>query len=162
AFQRNQLTIEVPRNSLVGANGQKPSSGQIGISTVPPDLVREMLPPGVLQHTFDITVQAPGIETFSTPAPMTFPNVFDAPPGTKLNFLSFDHTTGRLVIEGTATVSANGMTVTTNPGEGITKPGWHGLAPPGSTTGLSLGTSAPGASNFASAFANAVSKGISA
>ena len=29
---------------------------------------------------------------------------FNAPPGTKLNFLSFDHTTGRLVIDGTATV----------------------------------------------------------
>jgi hypothetical protein len=131
AFQRNQLTIEVPRNSLVGANGQKPSSGQIGISTVPPDLVREMLPPGVLQHTFDITVQAPGIETFSTPAPMTFPNVFNAAPGTQLNFLSFDHTTGRLVIEGTATVSADGATVRTDVGTGITHPGWHGLTPPG-------------------------------
>ena len=34
------------------------------------------------------------------------------PPGTKLNFLSFDHTTGRLVIEGTATVSADGKYVT--------------------------------------------------
>src|SRR5262245_64012000 len=91
-----------------------------------------MLPPGVLQHTFDITVQAPGIETFSTPAPMTFPNMFNAPPGSQLNFLSFDHTTGRLVIEGTATVSADGATVRTDPGTGITHPGWHGLAPPGS------------------------------
>jgi hypothetical protein len=85
----------------------------------------------VLQHTFDITVQAPGIATFSTPAPMTFPNVFNAPPGSQLNFLSFDHTTGRLVIEGTATVSADGLSVRTDPGTGITHPGWHGLTPPG-------------------------------
>src|SRR5262245_64834121 len=91
-----------------------------------------MLPPGVLQHTFDITVQAPGIETFSTPAPMTFPNMFNAPPGSQLNFLSFDHTTGRLVIEGTATVSADGATERKDPGTGITHPGSHGLAPPGS------------------------------
>ncbi len=45
--------------------------------------------------------------------------------------MSFDHTTGRLVIEGTATVSADGLTATTDPGSGITKPGWHGLTPPG-------------------------------
>jgi hypothetical protein len=66
---------------------------------------------------------------------MTFPNVFNAAPGTKLNFLSFDHTTGRLVIEGTATVSADGQSVTTDPDNGITKPGWHGLTPPGDCVG---------------------------
>src|SRR4051794_26524717 len=93
-----------------------------------------MLPPGLLQHTFDITVQAPGITAFATPAPMSFPNLFGAAPGTQLNFLSFDHTTGRLVIEGTATVSADGLTVHTDPGTGITHPGWHGLTPQGSNT----------------------------
>ena len=46
--------------------------------------------------------------------------------------LSFDHTTGRLVIDGTATVSPDGLTATTNPGTGVTQPGWHGLTPPGS------------------------------
>jgi hypothetical protein len=47
--------------SAIGENG-KPcwQDVQIGISTVPPELVRDMLPPGVLQHTFDITIQAPG------------------------------------------------------------------------------------------------------
>ena len=62
---------------------------------------------------------------------MTFPNVFGASPGDKLNFLSFDHTTGRLVIEGTATVSEDGQFLTTDPGTGVTHPGWHGLVPPG-------------------------------
>jgi hypothetical protein len=103
--QQQYLTLEIMPNSLVGMDGQPLVSAEVGISVVPPELVREMLPPGLLQHTFDITVQAMGVSTFATPAPMTFPNVFNAPPGTKLNFLSFDHTTGRLVIEGTATVS---------------------------------------------------------
>src|SRR5205823_8382622 len=116
--QQQMLSIDVPGGSLIGPDGQKLSSAQVGISTVPPELVRDMLPPGLLQHTFDITVQAPGIATFATPAPMTFPNIFNAPPGTKLNFLSFDHTTGRLVIEGTATVSADGFFVTTDPTTG--------------------------------------------
>jgi hypothetical protein len=59
------------------------------------------------------------------------PNVFGLAPGEKTYFLSFDHTTGRLVIDGTATVSADGLTVTTDPGQGVTMPGWHGLTPPG-------------------------------
>ena len=131
AFQRRQLSIEIAPDSFIGPDGRPLTSGQVGISTVPAELVRDMLPPGVLQHTFDITIQAPGIAMFATPAPMSFPNVFNASPGTKLNFLSFDHTTGRLVIEGTATVSADGARVRTDPGTGVTHPGWHGLTPPG-------------------------------
>ena len=131
--QRRFLILEVQPGSLIGPDGQPLTNGQIGISTVPPELVRDMLPPGLLQHTFDITIQAPDAATFNTPLQMTFPNVFNAAPGTKLNFLSFDHTTGRLVIEGAATVSADGLSVTTDPGTGITKPGWHGMLPPGVT-----------------------------
>ncbi len=37
------------------------------------------------------------------------------------------------MIDGTATVSADGLTATTDPGEGVTAPGWHGLTPPGSS-----------------------------
>lgn len=92
ADQQKHLTVEIPPNSLVGSDGRRLASGQVGVSVVPPELVRDMLPPGIMQHTFDITVQAPGVATFSTPAPMTFPNVFNASPGTQLNFLSFDHT----------------------------------------------------------------------
>ncbi len=133
--QRGELTLEVQPGSLIGMNGQPMSSGMVGISTVPPELVRDMLPPGLLQHTFDITIQAPGVATFAEPLQITFPNVFNSPPGTKLNFLSFDHTTGKLVIEGTATVSADGLSATTDPGFGITKPGWHGVTPPGNCGG---------------------------
>src|SRR5262249_17493710 len=70
------------------------------------------------------------VAVFQTPVQMTLPNFLNVAPGTKLNFLSFDHTTGRLVIDGTATVSADGKSVTTDPGTGITHPGWHGLPPP--------------------------------
>ncbi len=135
AEERALLTIEVQPGTLFDEQGNPVTGGQVGISTVPPELVREMLPPGVLQHTFDITVQAPGVTAFSAPAPMTFPNIFNAPPGSQSNFLSFDHTTGRLVIEGTATVSADGLSVRTDPGTGITHPGWHGLTPPGGPGG---------------------------
>lgn len=132
--QRSLLSIEIQPNSLVAPDGSKIDSAEIGISTVPPELVMDMLPAGVLQHTFDITIQALGVANFSTPAPMTFPNVFDSPPGTQLNFLSFNHDTGLLEIEGTATVSEDGASVTTDPGTGIVRAGWHGLTRPGSIT----------------------------
>ncbi|MDJ0660865.1 MAG: Ig-like domain-containing protein [Crocosphaera sp.] len=129
------LTLEIQPNSLLDSTGEVMTEAQIGISTVPPELVRDMLPPGVLQHTFDITIQAPGITRFAEPAPMTFPNVFNAAPGTQLNFLSFSHETGRLEIVGTATVDPTGEFVRTDPGTGITQPGWHGLTPPGGCGG---------------------------
>ncbi|MCA9066047.1 MAG: phosphatase PAP2 family protein, partial [Planctomycetaceae bacterium] len=130
--QRSQLSLTVQPGTAVDAAGNLIPNPQIGISTVPAELVRDMLPPGLMQHTFDITIQAPGVAAFDTPLTMTFPNIFGAAPGTQLNFLSFDHTTGRLVIEGTTTVSPDGRYATTDPGQGITKPGWHGLTPPGS------------------------------
>lgn len=133
--QRSRLTLTIPPGIAVDVNGAPIVGGRVGVSTVPPELVREMLPPGLLQHTFDITIQAPGIDRFTSPIPMTFPNLAGAAPGTSLQFLSFDHTTGRLVIEGTGTVSADGLTVSTDPGNGITHPGWHGWIQESNDTG---------------------------
>jgi hypothetical protein len=129
--QQQHLTVTVPPNAAIGVNGQKMTNVKIGISTVPPELVRDMLPTGLMQLSSTITIQAPDVATFSTPIALTFPNLYGAAPGSKLDFYSFDHTTGRLEIEGTATVSADGLSVTTDPGSGITHPGWHGVAPPG-------------------------------
>ncbi len=129
--QTSELSLTVAPGSAVGADGKPLANVTVGVSVVPPELVKDMLPPGVLQHTFDITIQAPGVSTFTTPAQIVFPNVFNAAPGTKLNVLSFDHTTGMLVINGTATVSADGKTVVSDPDGGIKAPGWHGLTPPG-------------------------------
>ncbi|ANL30128.1 phosphatidic acid phosphatase protein (plasmid) [Rhizobium phaseoli] len=130
--QLNELSLTIQPGSLVDANGIPVSNAKVGISPVPASLVSDMLPPGLMQHTFDITIQAPGAATFTTPAQLTMPNVFGLAPGEKTYVLSFDHTTGRLVIDGTATASADGRTVSTDPGSGVTMPGWHGMTPPGS------------------------------
>ncbi|MFB8829778.1 hypothetical protein ACE0DR_11595 [Azotobacter sp. CWF10] len=132
AEQRELISLVVQPNSLIGEDGQPVENAKVGVTTVPPELVRDMLPAGLMEHTFDLTIQAPGGAVFDTPVQMTLPNVFNAAPGTKLNILSFDHTTGRLVIDGTGTVSADGLSVTTDPDSGITRPGWHGMTPPGS------------------------------
>ncbi|MCI0746812.1 MAG: dockerin type I repeat-containing protein [Verrucomicrobia subdivision 3 bacterium] len=97
--QQQYLTVEVMAGSLVGMDGQPLASAQIGVSVVPPELVEGMLPPGLLQHTFDITVQAMGVSTFSTPAPMTFPNVFNAPPGAKRGARRGDYLNNRSCFE---------------------------------------------------------------
>jgi Ca2+-binding RTX toxin-like protein len=132
--QRQLIQLLVQPGSVIGENGQVLDDAKVGIATVPPELVRDMLPPGLLQHTFDLTIQAPGAAVFNTPLQLTLPNVFNAAPGTKLNLLSFDHTNGRLVIDGTGTVSVDGEFVVTDPDSGITRPGWHGMTPPGSPT----------------------------
>ncbi|TAY63473.1 Ig-like domain-containing protein, partial [Rhizobium ruizarguesonis] len=130
--QLNELSLSIQPGSLVDANGIPVSNAKVGISPVPASLVSDMLPPGLMQHTFDITIQAPRAASFTTPAQLTMPNVFGLAPGEKTYVLSFDHTTGRLVIDGTATASADGRTVSTDPGSGVTMPGWHGMTPPGS------------------------------
>jgi hypothetical protein len=129
--QLGQLSLTIQPGSVVDANGKPVQNPQVGISPVPPQLVMEMLPPGLLQHTFDITIQAPGGAVLTQPATLTMPNVFGLAPGEKTFMLSFDHTTGRLVIDGTATVSADGQTVNSDPGSGVTAPGWHGMTTPG-------------------------------
>ena len=134
AAQRNLISLTVQPGSLVDDAGNPVASPLVGVAPVPPDIVRDMLPPGILEHSFDITIQVPGGALFTQPATLTLPNVFNLAPGEKTYILSFDHTTGRLVIDGTATASADGLSVTTDPGQGITKPGWHGMTPPTTKT----------------------------
>ncbi|MDN5873143.1 MAG: Ig-like domain-containing protein, partial [Sinobacteraceae bacterium] len=132
--QRSQLTLTVPPGSAVGFDGKPLDDVEIGINTVPPELIRDMMPPGLIQLSATVTIQAPGVAQFAEPLQFSFPNIYGATPGTKLPFYSFDHTTGNLTIEGTATVSADGKFAVTDEGTGIVKPGWHGVTPPGSQT----------------------------
>lgn len=130
--QRQYLKLEVQPGSALGHDGLPVANAQVGLSTVPTQMVTDMLPPGLMQLSATLTIQAPGVERFSPPITLTFPNIYNADPGSKIPFYSFDHATGRFVIEGTATVSIDGKSVTTDPGTGISKPGWHGPTPPGS------------------------------
>src|SRR5262249_8716657 len=62
--QLSHLTLTVQPGSLVDANGNPIQNAEVGISTVPASLVADMLPPGLMQHTFDITIQTPGAAAF--------------------------------------------------------------------------------------------------
>ncbi|MDB5338653.1 MAG: Phosphoesterase, PA-phosphatase related protein [Planctomycetaceae bacterium] len=117
-------------NTAIGFDGQVMSNAQFGISVVPSDFVRMMLPNGVTDLPFSFTVQAPGVAQFTIPVSLTVPNFVGAAPGAKLPFISFDHATGLMSVEGTMTVSADGLSISSDPGSGITHPGWHFYAPP--------------------------------
>ena len=127
--QLAQIQLKVAPGSVVDKNGVVVANATVGISAVPPALVQDMLPPGILQHSFDITIQAGQGALFNQDAVLTLPNVFGLKPGEQTYLLGFNHTTGRLEVEGTATASADGQTVTSDPGAGVTQPGWHAATP---------------------------------
>lgn len=115
--------LAVPPNAVQrrdGTLGQK-----ISISPVPPDRLPAPLPPG-LSPKLVITIQTDGgADVFTQPVPLTAPNLEGLPPGAKTVLWDFDHGQGIFVPVATATVSADGQTVTTDPGQGVVRPGWH-------------------------------------
>jgi hypothetical protein len=130
--QLQQVSLTVQPNTLIDETGKPmPASSQVGISVISSDTVRDMLQPGVPRNSLVVTVSASGLASFTAPAVLTVPNVFGLPPGTKTSFLTFDYATGVTTIAGTCTVSADGKTIKTDPGTGITKPGWFTITPPG-------------------------------
>ncbi len=106
----------------------------VGIAPVPPDRIPGQLPPG-LGFAIVITIQTGGATNFDVPVPACFPNLPDPetgetlPPGASSALWSFNHDSGRFEVVGPMTVSADGLLVCTDPGVGITAPGWHGQDP---------------------------------
>ena len=125
------VEVRVPANALFSENGAR--GGQVGLAAVPPERLPEPLPPG-LNLPLVITIQTDGPQNFDRPVPVRFPNLPDPvtgvllPPGAKTVLWSFNHDTGRWEAQGTATVTADGLFVETDPGVGVRQPGWHGVA----------------------------------
>jgi len=83
------------------------------------------MPPGEgMQPNFIISIGPPTVK-FDPPATITYPNGDGLKPGEQTTFYSFDHDLGTYVSIGTGTVSEDGATVTSDPGFGIVKGGWH-------------------------------------
>ena len=83
------------------------------------------------------TLQPAGTH-FDQPARLCIPNANELP-GQQVEMYSFDHDLGDFVALGTATVSADGAQICSDPGFGINKAGWHGCVPPPSPLGDLLG-----------------------
>ena len=81
---------------------------------------------------FIVTIQPAGAR-FEPPAGLTLPNLESLAPGEVTELYSFDHDLGHFVSIGPATVSEDGTIITSNPGVGIVKAGWHCGGSPGFT-----------------------------
>lgn len=75
-----------------------------------------------------ISVQPSGA-VFDQPLEISFPNLDHLAAGTAVLLMSFDHDAGRYVRVGDGHVSADGRTVTSDPGSGIRVGAWHALPP---------------------------------
>ncbi len=97
-------------------------TGDLSISIVPDGLA-----PAAMPDEFDpamlITIQPVGV-SFTTPAPIIFPNSDNLPAGTILNIWSLDPEIGEFVVVGMAKVSSDGLRVETISG-GIRRADWH-------------------------------------
>ena len=113
------LTIK-PGSATFPGGGR---TGVVSVTMVHADKV-PMSPGFGQQPRFIITIQPPGVH-FDPPAPMTFPNVDSLAPGAITEMYSFDHDLGQFVSIGTASVSNDGLVLTSDPGVGIIKGGWH-------------------------------------
>ncbi|HEX7149871.1 MAG TPA: carboxypeptidase-like regulatory domain-containing protein [Thermoanaerobaculia bacterium] len=98
-------------------------TGHVSVTLVHAD--RMPMAPGFGQQPkFIVTIQPAGTH-FDPPAQLTLPNTDGLKPGEVTEMYSFDHDLGQFVAIGTASVSKDGATITSDPGVGIIKGGWH-------------------------------------
>lgn len=110
-----------------------PNGTVIALNQVHHDDVPMPLPDGAAP-LFAWTLQ-PGGAMFNPPITVYYPNMSGLPAGTIANFLNFNHDTGRFEIIASGHVTADGTTIVTDPGAGITVAGWGCNCPPYSVTG---------------------------
>lgn len=120
------VTLTIPPNTARNANGSL-FTGSITVSEVPaavaPVSLPETLEPGLL-----LTIQPVGV-TFTTPVPISVPNLDGMAPGNELDLWSVNPTTGLFEKVGVGRVSADGTTVDTISG-GVRAASWHTMMPP--------------------------------
>ncbi|MCB1058530.1 MAG: PKD domain-containing protein, partial [Acidobacteria bacterium] len=130
------LRVTILAGSMTLADGTVPSPAepvtvslnQVHHDDIPMPIGNGAAPP------FAWTLQPAGAH-FDPPALVEYPNLAGLSPGAASYLLSFDHDTHRFEIIGSGSVSADGSTVVSDFGVGITKAGWGGICPPYPVTG---------------------------
>ncbi len=75
------------------------------------------------------TLQPSGAH-FDPPVAITYPNMAGLPPGAVVDFLAFNHDTGKFEIVAPGHVVEDGSVCVTDPGHGSSVAGWHASSPP--------------------------------
>jgi hypothetical protein len=115
------FALEIAAGSAIFPDGGQ--AGVVSVTTVHPDKV-PMIPNFGQQPRLIVTIQPAGV-LFNPPARLTIPNVDGLVPGEITEMYSFDHDAGRFVSIGPGGVSWDGSVITSEPGVGVTKGGWH-------------------------------------
>ena len=123
------LTLpQVPGFALTVAAGSAtfPGGSRTGcVSVTPVNGDKVPMAPGFGQQPrFVVTIQPVGT-VFNPPARLTLPNVDGLAPRQVTEMYSFDHDLAAFVSIGTGTVSEDGSVITSDPGVGVIKAGWH-------------------------------------
>lgn len=113
--------LEIARNSVTFPNGDR--EGLISVTSVNSSKV-PMAPPNGMQPQFIVTIQPAGAR-FDPPARLTLPNVDGHAAGAQVEMYSYDHDLEEFVSIGLGTVSEDATVITSNPGVGVVKAGWH-------------------------------------
>lgn len=113
--------LTVKKGSVTFPNGDR--EGYLSVTPVNASKV-PMAPPNGMQPQLIVTIQPTGAR-FDPPAPLQLPNVDGHAPGARVEMYSFDHDLEEFVTIGLGTVSADGRVITSNPGVGVIKAGWH-------------------------------------
>jgi hypothetical protein len=115
------FALEIAPGSVTFPGGSR--NGLVSVTVVHADKV-PMVPNFGQQPRLIVTIQPAGAR-FDPPARLTLPNVDGLAAGSVTEMYSFDHDLGHFVSIGPATVSDDGTSVTSNPGVGVIKAGWH-------------------------------------
>lgn len=115
------FALKVAANTAVFPGGSR--TGCISVTPVNMDKV-PMVPGFGQQPRFIVTIQPVGT-MFTTPAQLTIPNVDGLAPRAVTEMYSYDHDLASFVAIGTGTVSADGSVISSDPGVGVLKAGWH-------------------------------------
>ncbi len=119
---------EAPGFALTIAPGSAtfPGGSRSGcVSVTPVNMDKVPMSPGFGQQPrFIVTIQPVGTH-FNPPARMTIPNVDGLAPRAVTEMYSYDHDLASFVAIGSATVSEDGSTITSDAGSGVIKAGWH-------------------------------------
>jgi Glucodextranase, domain B/CarboxypepD_reg-like domain len=119
--------LEIARDSVTFPDGSR--EGLISVTPVNASKV-PMAPPNGMQPQFIVTIQPTGTR-FDPPARLSLPNVDGHAPGAQVEMYSYDHDLEEFVSIGLGTVSEDSLVVTSNPGVGVIKAGWHCGSQPG-------------------------------
>jgi hypothetical protein len=92
------VTLHVAPDSAMTMDGQ-PFTGKLALTALPAGQLGEILPPGVTPGSEFVRVDGPDL-MFRTPAQITLPNTVGYAPGSVLNLMTMNMTTGGFDVTG--------------------------------------------------------------